>query len=195
MARTQQTARKSTGGKAPRKQLATKAARKATPDVNKKISARGKGGKGLGKGGSFAISPAETAALHKAPVGKFGKGKGGKGLGKGGKFAVSPSETAAIHKGPVGKCGKGAPGHGKGGFTFDSTPGYSGKGGKGSFGKGKAGFGKGKGGATPASFGKGGKGFAKRAHVDHEEESDYSDSEEEEMYAGKGGKKMKVCVV
>ena len=31
MARTKQTARKSTGGKAPRKQLATKAARKAMP--------------------------------------------------------------------------------------------------------------------------------------------------------------------
>jgi histone H3 len=31
MARTKQTARKSTGGKAPRKQLATKAARKTTP--------------------------------------------------------------------------------------------------------------------------------------------------------------------
>lgn len=31
MARTKQTARKSTGGKAPRKQLATKAARKAVP--------------------------------------------------------------------------------------------------------------------------------------------------------------------
>jgi histone H3 len=31
MARTKQTARKSTGGKAPRKQLASKAARKATP--------------------------------------------------------------------------------------------------------------------------------------------------------------------
>uniref|UniRef100_A0A8C0GBY7 Histone H3 n=1 Tax=Chelonoidis abingdonii TaxID=106734 RepID=A0A8C0GBY7_CHEAB len=30
MARTKQTARKSTGGKAPRKQLATKAARKST---------------------------------------------------------------------------------------------------------------------------------------------------------------------
>ena len=33
MARTKQTARKSTGGKAPRKQLASKAARKATPAV------------------------------------------------------------------------------------------------------------------------------------------------------------------
>ncbi|KAH8237706.1 hypothetical protein KR038_008450 [Drosophila bunnanda] len=33
MARTKQTARKSTGGKAPRKQLATKAARKTTPTV------------------------------------------------------------------------------------------------------------------------------------------------------------------
>eukprot|EP00668_Euglena_longa_P004238 GGOE01004970.1.p3 GENE.GGOE01004970.1~~GGOE01004970.1.p3 ORF type:complete len:150 (-),score=67.61 GGOE01004970.1:328-738(-) len=33
MARTKQTARKSTGGKAPRKQLATKAARKAQPAI------------------------------------------------------------------------------------------------------------------------------------------------------------------
>ena len=33
MARTKQTARKSTGGKAPRKQLATKAARKSAPTV------------------------------------------------------------------------------------------------------------------------------------------------------------------
>ena len=33
MARTKQTARKSTGGKAPRKQLATKSARKSTPNV------------------------------------------------------------------------------------------------------------------------------------------------------------------
>ena len=32
MARTKQTARKSTGGKAPRKQLATKAARKSAPN-------------------------------------------------------------------------------------------------------------------------------------------------------------------
>ena len=31
MARTKQTARKSTGGKVPRKQLATKAARKSSP--------------------------------------------------------------------------------------------------------------------------------------------------------------------
>jgi histone H3 len=31
MARTKQTARKSTGGKAPRKQIATKAARKSAP--------------------------------------------------------------------------------------------------------------------------------------------------------------------
>ena len=33
MARTKQTARKSTGGKAPRKQLATKAARKSVPST------------------------------------------------------------------------------------------------------------------------------------------------------------------
>lgn len=35
MARTKQTARKSTGGKAPRKQLATKAARKSAPTTGK----------------------------------------------------------------------------------------------------------------------------------------------------------------
>ena len=35
MARTKQTARKSTGGKAPRKQLATKAARKSAPSTGK----------------------------------------------------------------------------------------------------------------------------------------------------------------
>ncbi|MEJ1284590.1 histone cluster 1 H4j [Cricetulus griseus] len=67
MARTKQTARKSTGGKAPRKQLATKAARKSAPATGgvKKphryrpgtlrvcnMSGRGKGGKGLGKGGA-----------------------------------------------------------------------------------------------------------------------------------------------
>ena len=37
MARTKQTARKSTGGKAPRKQLATKAARKSAPATGKII--------------------------------------------------------------------------------------------------------------------------------------------------------------
>ena len=43
MARTKQTARKSTGGKAPRKQLATKAARKSAPatgGVKKAVAAR-----------------------------------------------------------------------------------------------------------------------------------------------------------
>ena len=37
MARTKQTARKSTGGKAPRKQLATKAARKSAPTTGGKF--------------------------------------------------------------------------------------------------------------------------------------------------------------
>ena len=37
MARTKQTARKSTGGKAPRKQLATKAARKSTPQTKNSV--------------------------------------------------------------------------------------------------------------------------------------------------------------
>jgi histone H3 len=40
MARTKQTARKSTGGKAPRKQLASKAARKATPATEGQKKAR-----------------------------------------------------------------------------------------------------------------------------------------------------------
>lgn len=38
MARTKQTARKSTGGKAPRKQLATKAARRNSPTAGEKIA-------------------------------------------------------------------------------------------------------------------------------------------------------------
>ena len=38
MARTKQTARKSTGGKAPRKQLATKAARKSAPSTGEYLS-------------------------------------------------------------------------------------------------------------------------------------------------------------
>ncbi len=37
MARTKQTARKSTGGKAPRKQLATKAARKSAPATGERL--------------------------------------------------------------------------------------------------------------------------------------------------------------
>jgi histone H3 len=49
MARTKQTARKSTGGKAPRKQLATKAARKSAPATG-------------GASGLFYASPAVEAA-------------------------------------------------------------------------------------------------------------------------------------
>lgn len=58
MARTKQTARKSTGGKAPRKQLATKAARKSAPSTGgvKKVS-----GKLRNK---LKHSPAETATLR-----------------------------------------------------------------------------------------------------------------------------------
>ena len=37
MARTKQTARKSTGGKAPRKQLTTKAARKSAPPTRASV--------------------------------------------------------------------------------------------------------------------------------------------------------------
>merc|ERR1712060_501839 len=40
MARTKQTARKSTGGKAPRKQLATKAARKSAPTLGASIKTK-----------------------------------------------------------------------------------------------------------------------------------------------------------
>ena len=42
MARTKQTARKSTGGKAPRKQLATKAARKSAPATGGVKKVRGR---------------------------------------------------------------------------------------------------------------------------------------------------------
>jgi hypothetical protein len=41
MARTKKTARKSTGGKAPRKQLATKAARKSAPATGELAARRG----------------------------------------------------------------------------------------------------------------------------------------------------------
>ena len=44
MARTKQTARKSTGGKAPRKALATKAARKSAPSVGKGSKKSGNAG-------------------------------------------------------------------------------------------------------------------------------------------------------
>jgi hypothetical protein len=48
MARTKQTARKSTGGKAPRKQLATKAARKSAPATG-----------GVKKPHRFALDPVQ----------------------------------------------------------------------------------------------------------------------------------------
>ncbi|GFY70291.1 hypothetical protein TNIN_252821 [Trichonephila inaurata madagascariensis] len=53
MARTKQTARKSTGGKAPRKQLATKAARKSAPAT--------------GGVGSFPSLQARTVGLREIP--------------------------------------------------------------------------------------------------------------------------------
>jgi hypothetical protein len=59
MARTKQTARKTTGGKAPRKQLATKAARKSAPATGgvKKVSHYEK------EGVSFVVSGAAAAAM------------------------------------------------------------------------------------------------------------------------------------
>eukprot|EP00470_Lotharella_oceanica_P013136 CAMPEP_0170194994 /NCGR_PEP_ID=MMETSP0040_2-20121228/60464_1 /TAXON_ID=641309 /ORGANISM="Lotharella oceanica, Strain CCMP622" /LENGTH=77 /DNA_ID=CAMNT_0010444043 /DNA_START=4 /DNA_END=237 /DNA_ORIENTATION=- len=60
MARTKQTARKSAGGKVPRKQLATKG-------VKKSVNGRGKGGRGLGKSGvrrwTGGVSSAGFSAL------------------------------------------------------------------------------------------------------------------------------------
>ena len=53
MARTKQTARKSTGGKAPRKQLATKAARKSAPATG-----------GVKKPHRYALSPFIPSACH-----------------------------------------------------------------------------------------------------------------------------------
>ena len=67
MARTKQTARKSTGGKAPRKQLATKAARKSAPST---------GGVKKPHRYRYAAPPGGTAPP--------GCGKGGRGAGRGG---------------------------------------------------------------------------------------------------------------
>jgi hypothetical protein len=58
MARTKQTARKSTGGKAPRKQLATKAARKSAPAT----------GEVMPKSAAAAHRPAAAAAAAASAV-------------------------------------------------------------------------------------------------------------------------------
>lgn len=73
MGRTKQTARKSTGGSAPRTPASPPSLALGKGKGVSKEPLVGKGGKGLGKGGSVAVdlSPA--------------RGKGGKGLGKGGK--------------------------------------------------------------------------------------------------------------
>ena len=61
MARTKQTARKSTGGKAPRKQLATKAARKSAPATG-----------GVKK--PHTVSPAMCRRIYWRAVGRTGRG-------------------------------------------------------------------------------------------------------------------------
>ncbi|EPB67228.1 core histone H2A/H2B/H3/H4 [Ancylostoma ceylanicum] len=78
MARTKQTARKSTGGKAPRKQLATKAARKSAPATG-----------GVKKPHRYRPGTPPSRALRisfvsATVIAMSGRGKGGKGLGKGG---------------------------------------------------------------------------------------------------------------
>ena len=55
MARTKQTARRSTGGKAPRKQLATKAARRSAPATGFGGFNFGKGGRPVGGRGLFGV--------------------------------------------------------------------------------------------------------------------------------------------
>ena len=71
MARTKQTARKSTGGKAPRKQLATKAARKSAPATGAFFS-RGVEKKRRGLSAFLARRPATLRAarppVHLTPV-------------------------------------------------------------------------------------------------------------------------------
>ena len=73
MARTKQTARKSTGGKAPRKQLATKAARKSAPATGgvKKPHRYRPGTVALGTGRyvveRLSVLPAPTVVVQRLP--------------------------------------------------------------------------------------------------------------------------------
>jgi hypothetical protein len=65
MARTKQTARKSTGGKAPRKQLATKAARKAAPAFRQFMTSQQQLGTGQSAGvGSSARAKNKTSFIN-----------------------------------------------------------------------------------------------------------------------------------
>jgi hypothetical protein len=64
MARTKQTARKSTGGKAPRKQLATKAARQFKGFMRSQQSAGRAGSSSAGSSGSKAGKPAVTSFIN-----------------------------------------------------------------------------------------------------------------------------------
>ncbi|EPB66850.1 core histone H2A/H2B/H3/H4 [Ancylostoma ceylanicum] len=106
MARTKQTARKSTGGKAPRKQLATKAARKSAPATGgvkkphryrpgtvalREIRRYQKSTELLIRKLPFQRLVREIAQdfktdlrFHATVIAMSGRGKGGKGLGKGG---------------------------------------------------------------------------------------------------------------
>ena len=64
MARTKQTARKSTGGKAPRKQLATKAARSFKGFMRSQQSAGRAGSSSAGSSGSKGGKPAVTSFIN-----------------------------------------------------------------------------------------------------------------------------------
>lgn len=69
MARTKQTANRSTGGKAPRKELATKAARRAAPDAEKPQRRRKPGRVALFEIRKFQKST--DLLLRKAPFARF----------------------------------------------------------------------------------------------------------------------------
>nr|XP_010972496.2 uncharacterized protein LOC105084154 [Camelus bactrianus] len=87
MARTKQTARKSTGGKAPRKQLATKAARnrEIAQDFKTDLRFQSSAVMALQEAcEAYLVGLFEDTNLFIAIATMSGRGKGGKGLGKGG---------------------------------------------------------------------------------------------------------------
>ncbi|VDI75052.1 Hypothetical predicted protein [Mytilus galloprovincialis] len=120
MGRTKQTARKSTGGKAPRKQLAIKATKKSTPAATfiKQTKLMGKGGKGLTE-----TTKTTTASRFKCGCPDVRKGKGGKGLKKGSLAMVTKGKGAETYPDVgKGKGGKGFADFSKGGKRKYSAP-------------------------------------------------------------------------
>lgn len=172
MARTKQTARTSTGGKAPRKQLATKATKKSSPASTfiKQTTLMGKGGKKLTETTTpLSLEHAQCkrgTGVREAQLTVVTKAKGkkymcGKGIGKGSLAMVTKGKGTELYSYiSKGKGGKGIKETTKTTTALPFKYGH-GKGGKG-LGKGSLAMvtkGKGTEPYTDLGKGKGGKGF------------------------------------